>query len=319
MSRVIHVGSAEAKPGMRVTGEILVPNPIGEVSIPVIIINGREEGPILGITGGIHGAEYNPIDAVIRLGQDINCDQLQGALILIPIANQVAFYARSIYVNPVDGKNPNREFPGMAKGTLTQILVYTLVHEFFQKIQYYIDMHSGDMSEMLIPFASFPTTGDEAVDAASEELARVFGLDIIGKSGTVGSSYAASAGLGRPSILAEAGGRGILDAESSQILYQGALNIMTQLHMLDGPPPKKCEEPLIKFSSVSSEHKGLFYKEVVAGDTVKEGQKMGLCCNVYGDRLSEVISPADGKIIYMLNSLAVNAGETLLAVGTHIR
>jgi predicted deacylase len=35
-----------------------------EISLPVVIMRGREPGPVFAITAGIHGGEYVPVVAV---------------------------------------------------------------------------------------------------------------------------------------------------------------------------------------------------------------------------------------------------------------
>ena len=37
---------------------------------------------------------------------------MRGILIVIPLLNRPGFYERSVYVNPEDGDNLNRLFPG---------------------------------------------------------------------------------------------------------------------------------------------------------------------------------------------------------------
>ncbi len=40
--------------------------PAGPYQIPMTVINGVEEGPILVINGGVHGSEYNGPAATLR-------------------------------------------------------------------------------------------------------------------------------------------------------------------------------------------------------------------------------------------------------------
>ena len=68
----------------------------------------------------MHGYEYPPIIAAQQLIQTINAQQLRGVIILVQVANLQAFSSRSPYINPLDGKNLNRVFPGNKKGTITE-------------------------------------------------------------------------------------------------------------------------------------------------------------------------------------------------------
>src|SRR6478672_1953916 len=76
--------------------------------LPMWVVNGAGPGPTLVVTGGIHAAEYASIAAALDLGRALDPAVLHGRAIVVPVVNMPAFGARSIYVCPLDGKNPNR-------------------------------------------------------------------------------------------------------------------------------------------------------------------------------------------------------------------
>ncbi|PZR75016.1 MAG: hypothetical protein DLM73_06470, partial [Chthoniobacterales bacterium] len=84
---------------------------------PVITVTGAEPGPVLLINAGVHGGEYPPIEAVIRLGRELDPAKIKGTIILMPVLNLPAFWKRSMFVCPIDDVNPNRVFPGDPNGT----------------------------------------------------------------------------------------------------------------------------------------------------------------------------------------------------------
>src|ERR1035438_5225299 len=107
------VGSATAAPGEKATGVIPVPAGVDLGSnIPVIVIQGRQTGPVLAIAAGAHGTEYASIVAVEQLISVINPDELSGTVILLPVLNLASFEQKVPHINPVDGKNMNRMYPG---------------------------------------------------------------------------------------------------------------------------------------------------------------------------------------------------------------
>src|SRR5947208_14214091 len=63
------VGTAQAKPGQRATGAIPVGRRAGggPIEIPLILVNGRDDGPVLWIDGAVHGDEPEGPLAVLRL------------------------------------------------------------------------------------------------------------------------------------------------------------------------------------------------------------------------------------------------------------
>ena len=113
------VGSVRADPGSRAEG--LVEADLGGgtvVSIPIAIVNGAQPGPRVGVTAGIHGAEYVSIAALREVARSLDPTRIRGTLVAVITANPSAFTARSIYVNPVDGLNLNRQFPGDPSASL---------------------------------------------------------------------------------------------------------------------------------------------------------------------------------------------------------
>src|SRR6185437_12322558 len=88
--------------------------------LPMWLINGVGEGPTLVVTAGVHAAEYASIAAALELGRSLDPASLSGCVIVVPIVDMPAFTARSIYVCPLDGKNPNRVFPGNPQGSASE-------------------------------------------------------------------------------------------------------------------------------------------------------------------------------------------------------
>ena len=86
------------------------------------------------------------------------------------------FAARSIYVCPLDGKNPNRVFPGDPDGSCSEQLADWVFRSIISRADYYVDLHGGDLIEALAPFTIFFRTGNEQIDAVSLEMAKIFGI-----------------------------------------------------------------------------------------------------------------------------------------------
>src|SRR5205823_5151203 len=89
-------------------------------SIPVIVINGAKPGPTLALVAGSHGTEYASILALQKLAQSADPGELSGALIVVPLVNLPSFAQKVPHLNPVDGKNMNRFFPGQPDGSQTE-------------------------------------------------------------------------------------------------------------------------------------------------------------------------------------------------------
>jgi len=310
------VGSLIAKTGEKKTGmvEFLVDgNPF---SLEVFLINGKKDGPTLVVTGGIHAAEYASIAAALEVGQKLNAEELSGRVIIVPVVNQRGFRVRSIYINPMDGLNLNRVFPGKADGSASEQIANWMFQNVIKQADYYIDLHGGDLVEALIPFTIFFKTGNEKEDKASRELASVFGIPYLVRSESMGSTFSAAAKAGIPSILTEAGAQGIWRRDQVDLHIDGIQRVMRHYGLLVGGAPAEVTcTTLDNFIWVRSDAQGFWYPAVEVGANVKAGQNLGCIKDAWGNMLQDVNSQGEGAVLFLVSSLAINKGDPLLAYG----
>lgn len=314
----IRVGEVTAARGQRARG--LIHAGVGtaaKVEIPVVVVNGTRPGKTVCITGGVHGAEYPGIEAAIRLSRSLTPDAVRGAVIVVPIVSVPSFQRRAIYVNPMDGVNINRVFPGNPAGTITEVMAAALFREAVAQSDALIDLHGGDLVEALVPFTIYYQSGNAAVDEASRRMAEVYGIKYIVRSMALrGGSYQAAAAMGKPAILTESGGQGILDEPSVQIHVRGVTNVLKHLGVLEGiPEPTEHPVHLPQSSWLAAEQGGIFYPAVSIGEQVEKGQEVGEFRDWFGEPIAKVASPAKGIVLFLVTSPAINKGDPILAVG----
>lgn len=127
---------------------------------PLAIIRGSQPGPTTVITAGIHAAEYPGIKAALELSYDLDFSTITGTVIIVAMANAAGFWRRSnsmvpgSYTSTGTDQNLNRIFPGNAQGSPDERLAAALF-ALIETADYYIDLHSGDSYESLIPHAYF--------------------------------------------------------------------------------------------------------------------------------------------------------------------
>jgi len=321
MKTRLEVRDVRAEPGGRAQGFI----PFGETAggplvIPVVILNGRDDGPILCLTAGVHATEYAPIDAVMRTVGEIDPGALRGAVIAVPVANLRMFESRSGFVSPLDGLNLNKVAPGKPDGSSSEILAYVLLNEIICRAQYHIDLHAGDLGEMLLPFAGYAMSGRPEQDAKGEMLARLYTPRLVSLSrpgGTIppfadGIPYAASQ-RGVVSIFAESGGNGTLEAADVEVHLAGIRNVMRHLRMIAGeadpPGPRLAARDR---SIVRAARAGLLRLEVGIGDEISAGQQVAEICNVFGEVVERVRSPGAGLAGLVWAHKVVNTGDPIV-------
>jgi predicted deacylase len=241
---------------------------------------------------------------------------VRGQVVLVPIVDVPSFQARSIYICPLDGKNPNRVFPGNPDGTASERLAHTVFTEVIARADYYVDLHGGDINEALVPFTILLESGAADVDEAAMDLARVYGIPYVVRGRVSGGTYSAAAQRKIPAILAEAGGQGLLQPDALAIHLRGLHNVLAHLGVLPGTPERV--EPIVVMSAlhwVRSQHTGLFYPEVVPGDRVAHGQRVGEIRDYFGAVLADVVSPGTGIVLFTVTTPATNPLDPLFAVG----
>jgi predicted deacylase len=312
----MHVGTLSAAPGEKRYG-------INEFSVdgkpyrlPMWLVNGAHDGPTLSVTAGVHPAEYASIAAALHFGQTIDPVNVRGRVIVVPVVNLPSFTARSIYVCPLDGKNLNRVFPGDANGTASEQIAAWIFANVIKAADYFVDMHGGDLIEALVPFTIFYKAGDPRVCDVSREMAKAFGIPILVGSETPGGTYSSAARAGIPAILTEAGGQGIWTKDDVRAHTDGLDRLMRHLKLTDGQPPAPVAcTVLSRFLWRRSDHDGFWYPAVSVNDAVKEGQELGVVKDWEGRVLQRATAEADGRVLFIVSSLAINKTDPLLAVG----
>jgi predicted deacylase len=308
-------GTAAAARGQKAKGVLPVPGT--GVEMPLTLVNGSRPGPTVLVTGGVHGGEYPAIEAAIRLARDLEPEQISGRLAIVHVYGISAFHARLQYLVPEDGKNPNRVFPGRAVGTVSERMAAALMGTLASGADAWIDLHGGDIHEALEPFTIFSDAGAPDIVSKARAMAEAFGIRHIIKSQSItGGTYGAATSWGVPAILAEAGGVGQLDEPSVAVHLNGLRNVLRLLGVLPGgpaavPPPMY----LTRFAWLRSEHRGCWYPAVRAGERVAQGQPVGVIRDYWGDVLAEHPAPADGVVLFVVTSLAINPTDPLTGIG----
>jgi predicted deacylase len=318
------VGTATAARGQKAVGAIEVPAGVdGALSIPVVVAHGAKPGPVLAIVAGAHGTEYASIVAVERLIGLVDPAGLAGTVILVPLVNVPSFEQKVPHLNPIDGKNMNRMYPGRPDGTQTDRASYLITRQVVEPCDHLIDLHGGDLDESLRPYTYWTKTGHEPQDSVSKAMVLAFGLDTIIISADRPTDPAASRYLentastrGKPSFTAEAGHAGTVEPEDVDALVDGSLSVMRYLKMLPGPAtPVESPVWIERLADVTSEATGIFTPLVKRGAYVQQGMKIGYVTDYVGRRLFDARAPESGVILYIRAVPSMTRGETIASVG----
>jgi len=320
---VSQLGPLRAEAGQAVSGYLEVPalDDAG-ARIPVSLVRGSQDGPILALIAGTHGYEYPGITALQRLRQTIDPQRLRGTLLLVHIANPPSFYGRTIYTSPADGKNLNRVFPGRADGTLSERIAHAITTEAIARADFLVDLHAGDGNEALRPYIYMPVTGDARLDTATRGMALAFGLDHIVIDATRiappdATRFVDMTALARgiPAITTETGQLGLNDAHHVALAEHGIRNLMRHLGMLEGKAePNPGVVWLKDYQVITSPVTGVFRATVRDGYAVAEGGLLGELFDPFGAKVGEVRAPFAGVVNYVIGTPPAVEGQPLAMV-----
>lgn len=166
------LGDVTVRRGEKYQGDISFAN--GDIVLPGTIICGKLPGKTMLITGGVHSGEYVGIQACVELGAELQPEKTVGTIVILKVLNRPAFENRAGSLGLSDGKNLNRVFPGNPNGTEMERLAWAITKEVYPKVDYYIDLHSGDDFEALTPYVYYAGKAAQEVtdvryQAASED------------------------------------------------------------------------------------------------------------------------------------------------------
>lgn len=299
--------------------------PIGQVELPVTIINGVEQGPTLFVSAGIHGTEYPGIKAAQIIAQKHAPEDIHGTLLVLHCANVPMFNAKTAFVNPIDGLNFNRIFPGEPKstgfygpGSISHHITNYIYENLMSKSSHYIDLHGGDLTEFCPLFSISFKSGDEKVDNVTERMLKYTLADYVElrpKSQSL-TTIATASRTNIPNTLIESGGAGLLTKQFVEKHVSGIENIMKSIELLEGIP----KEPIgqIKLdgtrSGIRAGRGGFFTSYVDAGEEVRKGQKIGEITNAFGETIQEIEATKSGIITIINFPAAKNVGDPLFDI-----
>jgi hypothetical protein len=252
--------------------------------------------------------------------RDLDPTTLAGTLVAVPVLNLPAFWGRTPFVVPADGKNLNRCFPGDPEGTLADQLAYDAFTTLIRGSDALVDMHAGDLVEALEPFALYDAgTAEET----AQQMATAYGVGYVirqeaGEDRTVsGSSSSAAAEIGIPAIIAEAGGCGLVTEAAVTAHRRGLAGVLAVLGMTD-PPAQAPPAPtyLERFIWLRCARSGWWSSVVEPGQHVAEGELLGTVSSLdAGTVIEEIVAPADGILMFITTSPAVQDDGLLLGLG----
>lgn len=310
------IGTVKVRPGH--TSEIGLPITKlvtgAEVSLPVRVIHGRHDGPVVWINAAIHGDEVVGVEVIRRVLASLSPKTFRGTLLAVPIVNVHGFMAGDRYLP--DRRDLNRSFPGSPRGSLAGRVANLMMTEVVDKCEVGIDLHTGSDRR-----TNLPQIRADLEDPRTRSLAEAFGAPVMLHAKVRdGSLRAAARERGATVLLFESGEAMRFDQWAIEAGVEGVLRVLAALDMIDAatttgddaPPPTG----LVSRRSgwVRARRTGIVHLDATLGQRVEVGDRLGGLSDSFGKTLRLVKADRAGVIIGRTTAPLVNRGDALVHI-----
>lgn len=285
--------------------------------MPVHVIRGMKDGPVVFLSAAIHGDEINGVEIVKEVMNVLSKVEITGTVIAVPIVNVFGFNNQSRYLP--DRRDLNRSFPGSAKGSLAARMAHMFIKEIVSKCTHGIDFHTGAIHRSIFPQIRVNTQNKEAL-----KFAKSFGAPIILDSNVRdGSLRETGKKNGVVTLVYEAGQALRFEEDNIKIGRTGCLNALSSIGVYPAKPSKiestLAKQPILIKDSfwVRSPMGGTLRLKVKLGKFVKVGDKIGEISGPFGQKAETILSPNEGYIIGLNHLPLVTVGTAIAYIGTY--
>lgn len=281
------------------------------ICIPVIVMRGLKDGPILGVTAAIHGNELNGIPVIQRLFNDIDVKELSGTIVGVPVVN-VPSFMRSMR-RFTDGVDLNHIMPGKENGSVSDVYAYRFFDRLVKHFDYLLDLHTASAGRI----NSYYVRADME-QKSTRELALLQNADIIVHNPpSDGTLRGAANEINIPAITLEVGDPNRFQKKLIRSGIDGINNVLCHLKMIEDDIEEEESETIICKKSywLYADIGGLLTVNANLREIVKKGQVVATVRDIFGKKLKDYIAPEDGIVIGKSVSPVNQSGGRILHLG----
>jgi len=284
----------------------------------VLTVGGAKPGPLMVVSGAVHGDEWEGPLAIIRLYKELTPQELRGTFVGLVAANVPAFDAAT-HTSPIDGLGLNSVMPGDLHGSVTRQIGYWLGERFIAPADFYIDLHSSS-GDIEFPTLCLYKPGAGGAAELSKQAAEAFHAPIVWAFPDYGPkrpfSYAHEHDIATISTECPASRRVII--EDAEIYQRGVRNVMRVMDMLpgdlEGPPAAHYLYGNPEHTMVTAKTSGYLLLQREIMDWVERGDLLGTIIDLTGEVIEEVRATTTGYVLLRRLVPTVPAGELLFFV-----
>ncbi len=307
------IGTTEVKAGRRAHVELPVSRLItgAQMSMPVTVFHGAQDGPTVWINAAIHGDELNGVEIVNRVLSELDPKTMRGTLLAVPVVNVHGFITGDRYLP--DRRDLNRSFPGSAKGSLASRLANIFMTEIVSHCEVGIDLHTASDNR-----TNLPQIRANLDDPRTRELAEAFGPRMMLHAKTQrGTLRQAGTKAGAIVLLYEAGEPLRFTTDAIETGVEGVRRVLQHLDIADWDGPPAPVVPVSRSSRwVRASRSGVIRLDVELGDMVEAKQDLGTIIDAFGKRLSTIRASRSGLVIGRTMFPLGNQGDALVHIAS---
>lgn len=280
-------------------------------STPVLAVNGGKEGPVLCLTGAVHGDELNGIEIVRRVIHHLDPTTLTGAVIGVPIVNLHGFRRASRYLP--DRRDLNRFFPGNPKGSSAARIAYSFFNQVITHCTALVDLHTGSFYR-----TNLPQVRADVRHPAVVELARGFdSMVVLHSEPAAGTLRRAATEQGIPAITMEAGEPMRLQPDEVEAGVAGIESLLSALGMTKRLRRLFRETEPVYYDStwIRADSGGIFIGNVQLGQRIQNNDLLGMITDPITNQTQEIRAPTDGRVLGMAVNQVVMPGFAAFRLG----
>jgi len=302
------------------------------VEIPVITVDSGADGPVVVVTGNVHGDEPTGVYAAHRLLDRLPVDVVRGRVHVYPTLNPPGLRANQRGVGP-EGPDLNRKFPGRRSGDLAARLARVLWDDLVKREPaLLIDLHAD--SSQSIPYAIVDravrhrgearrdldatlcayaeATGLTVIHEYPDELYLRFGLDRSLAGATVND-------LGVPAVTIESGPRRVVSQRAIDVTVEAVRGVLAKVGVIDAvvapDATRRAGGPWRRTSGPRTRFEGLFVPLLPPGAVFEAGALLGVVRAPDGQVLEEVHAVAEGLVVSWVDGAWLEAGTVVATLG----
>ncbi len=302
--------------------KILSGSDLSKRRLPHMMITGKTNGPVVWLTGCMHGDEIGGAVVIHRLFKKLKSGLTAGTVCAFPLMNPIGFenVTRNISISRED---LNRSFPGNEGGTLAEriaSIIFTTILD--TKPDLVLDLHNDWNKSIPYVLVDSVQAGREVV-GRTLDFARKSGLVIINDTDKITSTLTYNL-LAKdvPALTLELGESLVINEKNIENGVGSVWNLLHDLDMVKSegvfrfPAPGFVDGKILNYySKPLSANSGIIHFTRKPGDVVRRGQKIARIYNAFGKIIETLEAHHDGIILGHTDYAVTYPGAPVMAFG----